>query len=821
MSTQYFCSNKDRAKIIQSRKTVNGIDYLEVTPGNQKELKIYFLLDLPGQPGGIPAAPVLQRENIFIEGGVRIQSITVVSAVASGKLLTVTVNEAGDFSTYTLKIGNSNTDQDNPPPGFDQQLSSIDFSFKIDCPNEFDCKTEEDCPPALADEPAINYLAKDFSSFNRLMLDRLSVIMPNWKERNAADQQVALVELLAYVGDHLSYYQDAVATESYLHTARKRISLKRHARLLDYYAHDGCNARVWAYIEVEENGNADTSILEKGTVLMTAGDGEKIMLQPEQLERFITEKDPVVFETMHDIVLNSAHNSISFYTWGDTNCCLPKGAVKATLRDNLQIDSPLSSPLSPPVLQAVSLKKGDVLVFEELYSPETGTRADADRSHRHAVRLKKVEPGLLDNLTGESIINIEWYEEDALPFSLCLTSAVANEDDAMLSVNEKSVARGNIVLADHGLTVKNAGLVPSAATEDETYYPRLGAVNNTVCMEYDHALAKSKPASAMLVQEAHQSLPVITLNYDQQSWSPVKDLLGSDRFATEFVAEMEQDGITYLRFGDDIAGKRPVDGFEPSVTCRTGNGNEGNIGAETLNTIIWIGGGISNVRNPLPAAGGKDAETMEEIRQFAPQAFRTQERAVTAEDYVQKTELHPEVQKAAAKFYWTGSWYTVYIIIDRKGGLEVDDEFKEEIRLHLEQYRMAGYDLEIRPPRFVPLHIVLFICVKEGYLRSEVKKNLLRVFSNTVAGGNTKGFFHPDNFTFGQPLYLSAVYKTAMEIAGVGSVDVQLFKRWTGLQGNEIYEGVLKSGELEILRLDNDASLPENGKIDFIMSGGL
>ena len=36
------------------------------------------------------------------------------------------------------------------------------------------------------------------------------------------DLGITLVELLAYVGDHLSYYQDAVATEAYLDTARQR-----------------------------------------------------------------------------------------------------------------------------------------------------------------------------------------------------------------------------------------------------------------------------------------------------------------------------------------------------------------------------------------------------------------------------------------------------------------------------------------------------------------------------------------------------------------------------------------------------------------------
>ena len=59
-----------------------------------------------------------------------------------------------------------------------------------------------------------------------------------------------LAELIAYVGDHLSYQQDAVATEAYLETARSRISLRRHALLVDYRVHDGCNARAWVRLQV-------------------------------------------------------------------------------------------------------------------------------------------------------------------------------------------------------------------------------------------------------------------------------------------------------------------------------------------------------------------------------------------------------------------------------------------------------------------------------------------------------------------------------------------------------------------------------------------
>ncbi len=94
-------------------------------------------------------------------------------------------------------------------------------------------------------------MAKDYASFRKLILDRMAVILPAWRERNPADLGVTLVELLAYVGDQLSYQQDAIATEAYLNSARKRVSLQRHARLVDYFVHNGTNARVWVHLTSE------------------------------------------------------------------------------------------------------------------------------------------------------------------------------------------------------------------------------------------------------------------------------------------------------------------------------------------------------------------------------------------------------------------------------------------------------------------------------------------------------------------------------------------------------------------------------------------
>src|SRR5207237_4772286 len=91
--------------------------------------------------------------------------------------------------------------------------------------------------------------------FRRLLIDLIPQLNPAWVERNPSDLGIALLELLAYEGDYLNYFQDAVANEAYLDTVRQRASAKKHARLVDYPMHDGRNAWAFVHFEVVEVGS--------------------------------------------------------------------------------------------------------------------------------------------------------------------------------------------------------------------------------------------------------------------------------------------------------------------------------------------------------------------------------------------------------------------------------------------------------------------------------------------------------------------------------------------------------------------------------------
>lgn len=839
----YSCCDELRREAVRKHATLNGIDFLEVVDGDrppgsprQRTLLLHLLKPLP--------MPTIA--NIAIVGGERITPVKVqwvgpatapppdataqeqaffAALAEAANILLVRTDLAGDFSIYTLRLVTSPTNA-SAPDGFDPLLSRVDFSFRIECASDFDCKPERICidtPPA---EPDIDYLAKDYSSFRRLMLDRMMQLMPAWRERSPADAGIALVELLAYVGDHLSYQQDAVATEAYLRTARKRISVRRHARLVDYRMHDGCNARAWVQIQT----SADDVVLPKSTQLLskTPGFPMIIPLPPSGPYDAIMRQQPAVFETMHDVTLFADHNEMQFYTWGDRGCCLPKGTTRATLCKGL-----------------INLKPGDVLIFEEAVSPRTGRKEDANLNHRHAVRLVEAVAEaagnpLVDPLNNAPITEIAWSPDDALPFALCI-SATTDPEHGQTFIPTVSVARGNIVLTDHGRRIADEplGAVPApkiylmpdlmadrCKRADRVgvpprFRPTLKAVPLTQAAPYTgQPLVSANAAMQWSLDDVTPSIVLQRNASATETWTPARDLLESASVDTHFVAERDEDGATALRFGDSRHGLRPETGDVFAASYRVGNGATGNIGAAALAHVVTSEAAISGVRNPLPARGGIEPELMEEVRTRAPYAFRTQERAVTPDDYAEVSERHAEIQKAAATFRWTGSWHTVFVTLDRANGGVVDETFETEMRRHIEPFRMAGYDLEINGPRFVPLEIEMQVCVKPGYFRSEVKAALLDVFGGGLLRNGQRGLFHPDNFTFGQAVYFSRLYSAAQAVPGVESVTISKFQRQDFADAKPLEDAQLTMGRLEIARLDNSRNDPERGVFRLQVGGG-
>jgi Baseplate J-like protein len=1103
----YACCNENRKAAVLGNPTLNGIDYLEVldhdaiplSSPRQQTLLIHCLNPVPTN---------LSAANVVIDGGesiTRITALWIAPASATqttppappqatgpeanyfstlpdhAKVLVVRTSAAGDFSPYTFRLVN-NAAQAREDVfqitetliGFDPELAEVELSFKVECGPYFDCEPQPpDCQPNLPAPPPINYLAKDYGSFRSILLDRINQLVPGWGAASEADMGVAMAELVAYVGDYLSYQQDAVATEAYIETARSRVSLRRHALLVDYTIHDGCNARTWAHLEVNAQAFLDRSLTRFYTFAPHMPSSLAVGANNEEAALVA---GVIVFEPMQDAVLYPEHNLMNFYTWGDSSCCLPKGATEATLLGSFG-----------------NLQPGDVLVFEEVIGPQTGNPADADMRHRCAVRLTQVttqnsqgQP-LVDPLfaagAGEAITSasqiptlvteIEWSDEDALPFAVCLSSSFIDSTGKAQTLTNVSVVLGNIVLADQGLTVSGVplgtvpepsifptpssigdvrcnpaqpvglpvryrplipdspitqavrlplagapvtpGIVPLAypgavSMSDTNGFPALSVqavspwswpqyfgvlvtpnavhvgnfdlavvynpaggptgVTGTVYLEtfVDLSLTIADPnyvvkqigslsqfltipssyvppgvsptafppkpiqlpnsgpidlvdlfgtpyltvqaanplawpanfgvlaqdilqppgqqqldvfnllvvydptsggvgvhlpvlveqfnkvtlqtvaatfdaeselivvrsftdepnpslsAYVLMNYDASEAIPEITLSglfeTNLTTWTPESNLLESGASDPNFVVEVEYDGTAHLRFGDNINGQFPESGTAFSTTYRIGNGTAGNVGAESLVFLAAADGRIQSCTNPLPASGGVDPETNDQIRRRAPEAFLTQERAITMPDYEAIAERNTQIDQAVATLRWTGSWYTVFIAAEPRGGGNLTPTLRKTLTKFVNRYRLAGQDIQLESPQYVPLKIELTVCVDPSYFQANVRQALLQVLGCGLLPNGQKGLFYPDSFTFGQTVYLSPIYAAARKVAGVTSVTATVFEPQGVNTKMYTTAGEIPLGPLQIAQMDNDPSYPNHGQLTLVLKGG-
>ena len=368
----------------------------------------------------------------MLSGGRRIRDVKIqtvrVNRQADPTLddyLEIRVNKPGDFSDYTLSLVNVVDGQptNEPMDGFDPRYSRVTFSFKASCPTDLDCKPSCTCPPPARPQPDIDYLAKDYESFRQLILDRLALTMPAWQETHAPDLGITLVELLAYVGDYLSYYQDAVATEAYLGTARQRISVRRHARLVDYLMHDGCNARAWLTIWTDADKQFDPAQiyfvtpypgapidrhLLTPTDLLGVDASTLRSLRAVVLDRRVADHRPG--GALADVVLHLGRLRVLPGGWRDVR------------------DADRTAGCEFRRSAALKLKVGDILIFEEVIGPKTGQPSDADPSHRQAVRLTKVTPRSIRSTAGRTArrsSRSSGHLKTRLTFPLCLSSQAA------------------------------------------------------------------------------------------------------------------------------------------------------------------------------------------------------------------------------------------------------------------------------------------------------------------------------------------------------------------------------------------------------------
>jgi len=105
-----------------------------------------------------------------------------------------------------------------------------------------------------------DFSARDYQTIKQDLLDRASLVVPEWVDRDSSDFGMLLVDLWAYMGDILHYYVDRAATEAFITTATQRESVVAFANLFDYIP--GPRESATATVTVANSGSSSVTIPE-------------------------------------------------------------------------------------------------------------------------------------------------------------------------------------------------------------------------------------------------------------------------------------------------------------------------------------------------------------------------------------------------------------------------------------------------------------------------------------------------------------------------------------------------------------------------------
>jgi HKD family nuclease len=190
-------------------------------------------------------------------------------------------------------------------------------------------------------------------------------------------------------------------------------------------------------------------------------------------------------------------------------------------------------------------------------------------------------------------------------------------------------------------------------------------------------------------------------------------------------------------------------------------------------TATYIFNSLST-NNPIAASGGKAGDTLEEIRQNTLMLIASQQRSVTADDYLIRALSMPSDFGAVSKAFIeqpkltdnqvsTIETLNLYVLSQNASG-QLDyasDTLKNNLRTYLSQYRMIGDNIEIKNAFIINIGVDFEIIVLPEYNNSEVLLACITSLQN---------YFRTDNWQINQPIMLRDLYIMLDKIKGVQTV---------------------------------------------------
>jgi len=225
-----------------------------------------------------------------------------------------------------------------------------------------------------------------------------------------------------------------------------------------------------------------------------------------------------------------------------------------------------------------------------------------------------------------------------------------------------------------------------------------------------------------------------------------------------------------------------------TVTYLAGGGAEYNVRAGELTKLVNYGvSGNPAQENTLitnnsePASGGADGDTIEDLRLNIRNAFSSQMRAITQQDYIEKTLNMPPKYGKISKVYMSKdastfanyersysqmkdpSSISMYVLsLDNQGNLDYPTPaLLQNLSTHLSEYRSMTDSIDLKTAYIINIACSFDIVIRPNFNSQDVLARCITSLTN---------YFNIDNWQINEPIMLGDVYSQLDLVEGVQMV---------------------------------------------------
>lgn len=637
-------------------------------------------------------------------------------------------------------------------------------------------------------ENKISYLNRTFEDYKESLREYIKTNYPQIaSDFNDASIGSWLIDLVASIGDNLSYHIDNAYGETNIETAQCRSSIFSLARsngvkipgpkgamtemefscelpvITDYYNADN---------QVPVPNEYYAPIIKKGTRLSGSGQYFEVMNNIDFSEQF----DDNGVSNREIIPQRNANGVITSYIVKKRDI-----AVAGQSKIYKQVIS--SSDIKP--FMEIIIPDTDVMNVEGILFKDGVNYQDTPLTSEFSQEVEYISAA--DSPT--KVDTYRFFEVDSLTEQYRWGRDISNT---------------------------NAGNQVSAIPKVETY-GYYNEIADTIVPTSTIVKGEWKPLTQKFITEFTDNgyLKIIFGSGEQAGQTPNIDCAQS--FTKHRISKMIR---------NNFMGKLPKSGWTMYVLYRVGGGASSNVAAGTITNIDYLDAEIGSygqgdidqsvvaavrnsirVTNTIPSVSGKDAPTVEEIRNMIKYRNLSQNRCITLKDYENRILQMPPQYGCPFRVSATeeNNKIMLYLLgIDYLGKLTsvLPSMLITNIQNYLSQYRSINDYVEIKSGRVINLSFEVDLYINKNYNSGDVIRNVIRTI---------KEYMDINKHFLGEDIYVSDIEKEISKVDGVlNLIDLRVYN-----EHGDNYSSTVVSQPIKSLTYDNEANIYDNGYSPF------